>query len=229
MSNNTKIESTLYYNNSPFDGFQELGERLTSAFSRSGIQLRRRLSDYSDLVFSVGGVIISASQSVRQFGQGAASSFKQLKPSQTTLTDFHKWMGLQKPTIAISVTDKNGSAKLETRAAICYISTLQMVQLAEPSFVHWAKSGILYSIEEFRETTGVKHPVAPRLFDHATTAEFDVISKHDGAENLKGVPVEIADTQPKGESSEKTKPVTISKATRKENFASLTCNPLFLN
>jgi len=162
MHRTVKSESVLFYHANPAMEFMALNARLVDAFARTGIKLRPRLATETELAFALGGVTLSVSLSQTPLDVRAFANINRPKAPTTTETTARKRLNQHCAAVVINVSGPLTQAKLETQLAICFIATQQMQELAPPNMIHWAKSNVLYTSEEFRSATGAHDPAPAR-------------------------------------------------------------------
>ena len=158
MHRKVKSESTLFYHVNPAVEFMALNARLVKAFARTGIKLRPRLATETELAFALGGVTLSVSLSQTPLDIRAFENVNRPKAPTTTEKTARIRLFRHCAAVVINVSGPLAQAKLETQLAICFIATQQMQELAAPNLIHWSKSNVLYTSEEFRSASGAHDP-----------------------------------------------------------------------
>jgi len=116
----------------------------------------------ADLAFAIGGLTMTIARLSQGLDLGLLDTVKRPECAATPLEETRRRLYNHRAAVVIRITGPEGAAQEATRLALCYIATMQMLRLAEPDLLHWAKSNTLYTIEEFRTSTGTHLPIQPR-------------------------------------------------------------------
>jgi len=156
------IESRLFYRTDPSAVLKDLPEALTQAYAQSNLQVRLLFEHGGDLVFGIGELTLSVTCAIQGLDQSQLENAKRPECANTLAAELRDRLRLHRSAVAIRITGPARAAKPETRLALTYIATMQLLNLAQPDLLHWMKTDTLYTIEEFRSSTGAHRPVRPR-------------------------------------------------------------------
>lgn len=149
MQNSGTIEARLFYNGTSQGALETLAGKLVAAFADTSIKIRPRLIGDSDLAFAVGGLTLTVSHLAERMNVDDMAGCR--RPGHPLMTRQDAWNGLRQHEAAmiIRISGPDYAATKQTRLGICFIAAMQAVKLAEPDFLHWGNSNILYSGQEY--------------------------------------------------------------------------------
>lgn len=199
MSNDLTFESRLFYRTDPGAAFTTLSQDLVRAFARSKIEIRLLLQSDADLVFAVGGVTLTIARADRGLDLAPFQSVNRPECATASIADTRQRLSRHRGAVVIRVSGPDHAAKRETRLALIYIATMQMLNLALPDLVHWAHSNTLYTIEEFRSSTGAHRPVQPRRAASLTRSVRRATARQPIPAQWKGRPLQPGAIAPQSE------------------------------
>ena len=149
-----RIESTLFFATIPDPNLDRYADGIQQAFGHFQLRAAKKYATATDVSFSIGALTLTVAFS------DTALRLDHYMKSKTPGTDFGLTNDVQRRLVAhkaaavIRVTGPDGCAEDKTRLAVCYIATVQFIELTTPDFIHWAKSDFLYSFEQFFLQTG---------------------------------------------------------------------------
>ena len=154
------IEAKLFYAEDPVD-FTRLSARVVEALARTDIAAHPRLVTDGYLAFALGGLTLSVARSDAAIDLDGADAAHRPAAAATPQPVTQRLLQDHRAAAAIRVTGPAEAATEGTRLAICYIATMQMLQLDPPELIHWRRSDTLYTLDEFCSSTGAHKPVRP--------------------------------------------------------------------
>ncbi|MEL7116889.1 MAG: Rne/Rng family ribonuclease, partial [Pseudomonadota bacterium] len=154
MKSNAAFEATLFYAAPLGTEFSDLTKWIKSAFARSQITARVKYTSDYDLAFAIGDLTLTVALSPTPLDlrdlQNTSSPNNAFGLSQST----QRILTRHTAAVAIGVTGSSPAAQQKTRLAVCYIATLQMMELSAPDLIHWTASNTVYTLPEFCRRTG---------------------------------------------------------------------------
>ncbi len=156
------IEAKLFYTADPAQAFAALGACVVEAFAKTDVEAKPRLATATDLAFAVGGLTLTVARTTRPLDIAQYENANRPEAAATPLVAVQGRLNRHRTAVAIRVTGPTKAARQDTRLALCYIAAMQMLALQQPDLVYWARSATLYTIEEFRSSTGAHKPIRPR-------------------------------------------------------------------
>lgn len=162
MTEPKDIDTTLFFRADVAEAFAALPAALIDAFGKTRIQLVPRLTSATDLVMSIDGLTLSLTRMTNALDLDRFQNSNRPEAATTSTLIAHSRLTRHRGAIAMALTGPADLATKETRLGIIYIATMQIVQLVEPEVLHWGHSNTLYTMDEFRSSTGAHRPVKPR-------------------------------------------------------------------